>query len=141
MFENILLQECLDLLHGKAEILNKKESDIVWSNFKNKFPFVHWGRLDWEKLPKNILVDQPSKIIDSFKQIIGINFDQNVFILWNDVSTPVIKTDIISAIKYWDDVVAVAPDTWLLNTNIGYIVEVFHEGEIVVGVKSCENSY
>lgn len=48
---------------------------------------------------------------------------------------PVIETTIGDIIKNFEDIVAVAFDTWIVNFDDGIILEAFHEGEITIGKK------
>jgi hypothetical protein len=52
--------------------------------------------------------------------------------MWNDASCPIIKSKLSLILDKIDDVTAVSFDTWLFNFDNGYIVEFYHEGEVMM---------
>lgn len=131
--DDIVFKECIDSLSPNVTILSKEESNNLWKIFKQRLPIVFWGRIDWNKIDKKFIINSPTEIIPTLEQLSQKSLDLSIYILWNDASVPVIKTDLHSAIAFIDDITCVGPDTWFLNLEEGYIVEFFHEGEIVVG--------
>ncbi len=56
-----------------------------------------------------------------------------VYIIWDEVNLPIIKTDLFSVIDVIYDVTAVSFDTWLFSVDEKSIIEFYHEGEIKIG--------
>lgn len=131
--ENILFIECIESLPGSI-ILDEKESKKLWNLFKQRIPLVMYGRVDWISIKWHMTIDNPSQIIPMLSQSLGKDFNHIVYIFWNDAYLPVIKAHLTEVINAFDDVACVAPDTWLLDTSISYIIELFHEGEIMMGL-------
>ncbi|MBY0754074.1 hypothetical protein K5V21_01265 [Clostridium sardiniense] len=53
-----------------------------------------------------------------------------VYIIWDEVNLPIIKTDLFSVIDVIYDVTEVSFDTWLLSIDIKEVVEFYNESEI-----------
>lgn len=133
--EKDLFNECIEAFGTKVRILSDLESKKIWDLFEQELPIVDWGRVDWDKIDKKINVDcDPDKIIPALGNLLKKDFDKSIYVLWNDASVPVIKTNLDAVITLFDDVISVGPDTWLFNPSTGYIVEWYHEGELFVGL-------
>ncbi len=46
------------------------------------------------------------------------------------------KTNLQNALQVLDDVLAVAPDTFMYNIEEGYVIEFYHDGKITVGLNN-----
>ena len=58
-----------------------------------------------------------------------------MYILWDEVSLPAVRTNLVKAIDVVDDVTAVSFDTWIFCSSENYVIEFYHENEIRVGWK------
>ncbi|MGQ0437679.1 CDI toxin immunity protein, partial [Bacillus sp. B-TM1] len=58
-----------------------------------------------------------------------------IYIIWDEASLPIIKTNLHQILQVIDDVTAVSFDTWLYSPNLGYAIEFYHEGEVRIGNK------
>jgi 2-hydroxy-3-keto-5-methylthiopentenyl-1-phosphate phosphatase len=94
---------------------------------EHMFPISNWGRIDWEKVNKKIDLDGSSNIIEY------LNMDGFVYIIWSEGTLPVIKANFRKVIEVIDEVTAVSFDTWLLNPNEKWVIEFYHEGDIIIG--------
>ncbi|WP_456264107.1 CDI toxin immunity protein [Clostridium sardiniense] len=59
-----------------------------------------------------------------------LNSNMEVYIIWDEVNLPIIKTDLFSVIDVIYDVTEVSFDTWLLSIDIKEVVEFYNESEI-----------
>ena len=130
-----LFVECIEALGPKVEILNQEESDKVINLFEKRAPFYEMGsRMDWGKVEKKVSIDSPGQIISALKKLLPNEPDYSVYVFWNDASLPVIKTDLETIIKSYDDVVCNGFETFMYNPEKGYVVEHYYLGEIHVGL-------
>ncbi|WP_308728038.1 hypothetical protein [Bacillus sp. MYb209] len=51
-----------------------------------------------------------------------------VYIIWDEASLPIIKTNLHQILQVIDDVTAVSFDTWIYSQDVGYVIEYYHEG-------------
>ncbi len=56
-----------------------------------------------------------------------------VYIIWSDSSMPIVQSDLKKILEHFDDVEAVSPNTWLYCPSAGWVVELYHDGEIILG--------
>ena len=120
--DDILLMECIEALGDKAVILSKKESDAIWRLFKSVIPLDQGGKVEWEKIKNHISIHSPIQL----KKKKSAN--SLLYILWNDASRPVIKTDLESAIQHFEDIIYL--ETWLFDPFDKYVVEILSTGNI-----------
>lgn len=107
---------------------NKK----ILNESEQRIPFTSWGRIDWERMKEKIEVEDVEEIIQVCKKKVT-NLNTSVFVLWDEGTLPVIKSDLIQCKAVIDDVLAVSFDTWFWSPNQGYVIEFYHEGEITIG--------
>ena len=137
MTDDLLFAECIDALGNKVIILSKNESDAIWAVFKSKIPIIKGGsRIDWNKINKKVIISAPDQIVINLEQLLSHPIEQTIYVLWNDLSLPIIKTDLDSVLKYFDDVTCVGFETWFFNPSEGYIVEFYYLGELNAGLVS-----
>ncbi|WP_442950955.1 CDI toxin immunity protein [Paenibacillus sp. GSMTC-2017] len=53
-----------------------------------------------------------------------IDFDDNYYVVWDSLNLPVIEASLTRIVKYYDDVIAVAFDTWIKWWNDNRIYEI-----------------
>ncbi|WP_237071922.1 hypothetical protein [Priestia flexa] len=58
-----------------------------------------------------------------------------VYVIWDEGTLPIIQTTLDKVLKDIDDVTAVSFDTWIFSPSTGYVIEIFHDGEVRVGFK------
>ncbi|MFC5472312.1 hypothetical protein ACFPPD_26870 [Cohnella suwonensis] len=97
----------------------------------NTFNFTNWSRLNWDEIiDKRIIID-----IKDVTNLNYINTAEHFLVIWNEYNFPVIESSLSKIIESFDDVIAVGFDTWIVNFEIGIIIENYHEGEITIGKK------
>lgn len=64
--------------------------------------------------------------------------DYVIYVLWSCSSgnSPVIKTDLRDAIMHIDDINAICPDQWLYCSSYKFVIEFYHEGDILIGFQN-----
>ena len=130
---NPLFRECVDKLN--AIILPDWEDKKMFDFFEQFFPLTEWGKIDWDKIDKKIVVGYNHlDIIPSLKKLLGTCIDKSTYIVWNDAGIPIIKTDLDAIVQNFDDVTCVAFEKFIFSPTIGYIIEVLPGGKITAGV-------
>jgi len=131
-----LLDECIAALlksNSKCEILAASSTEEIRKKFFDTFPFVSWGRINWEKLNSKAAI----KILDEIPFILS-KFNKSmkdpIYIIWG-ASLPVIKCDLKDALANIGEITPLGIySTWLFNPTEGWVVEFFHHGDITIGI-------
>lgn len=101
-----LLGECIEALSNDAKILTKEESETITKELQAVFPFSNMGRIVWEDVSEKSIVDGIHQI--SISEILKEEAD--VYIIWDDMKYPVVKSILSTVLDKIDDVVAVSFD-------------------------------
>lgn len=89
-----LFIECMEALAIDVTILSFEESLKIFHMLENMEPFTRWGKIDWDRIDNKIdLGYEPENIMQGLKAL-KHDFDPSVYVLWNDASRPVIKTNL-----------------------------------------------
>lgn len=62
-------------------------------------------------------------------------YSNAVYIIWDEGTLPIIQSTLDKVFEVIDDVTAVSFDTWIFSSSTGYVIEIFHDGEVRVGLK------
>ncbi|MCT4596522.1 MAG: hypothetical protein N4A50_01410 [Vallitalea sp.] len=127
-----LFDECIEALQKEVNILSDSESEEMYDNLQRDFPFIKWGRIDWEKVDKKFKVNDIEEI-NSYIQTNMKVIDDSVYVLWGYRDSPVIRTKLISAMGAIDDINVIGGDQWIYSPHDKYVIEFYHEGEIMIG--------
>lgn len=125
-----LFEECLLALDGSTKLSNNETLE-VYNLMAELFPITSWGRIDWEKVERKQRL-QCSNIL--FK-IEDVDLDAEVYIIWDEVTLPAVKTNLKKVLSVIDDVTAVSFDTWIFCHEDKYVIEFYHESDIQIGWK------
>lgn len=117
-----LLEECIEILGVDVEILNKEKEEKLIEAFEKNVKFGVHG-IDWTNYPNYIEIKDANELLNYLKE-------QKCYILWDEFSTPTIKSKLSTVINNIDDVTAVAFDTYLFDWEFSWVVEFHHEGKI-----------
>ncbi len=140
-----LLDECIDLLSPHVEVLNEVDSDFIFEYMEMVIPFHSSGRVDWREMTNNkILYHRLGRVdwreIASKKLILSLNelgniikYDSTVYVCWDDANLPVLSCKLKILVENLYDVTCFSFDTWLFNPEEEWIIEFYHEGEVVFG--------
>jgi len=131
-----LLDECIAALlksNSKCEILSIDTTKVVRKKFFDTFPFVSWGRINWETVNSKIVIktlDEIPFILAKFKKAMK----DPIYIIWGDASLPVVKCDLKDALVNIGEITPLGIyGTWLYNPTEGWVIEFYHNGDMVVG--------
>lgn len=127
-----LFEECILALGNDNEALCATETKNVFSDMCNLFPMTKWGRIDWENVCGQFEQVSKKDILTQLNRVYH-DIDTRVYILWDEVSLPTIRTDLNKVINAIDDVTAVSFNTWIFCPSANYLIEFYHENEIRVG--------
>lgn len=129
-----LLDECIEALGENVEILLDKKKEKILSDFESSFPFTEWGRIEWEKVGYHAEVNTVDEIGSFLNQNID-KYNDVIYIIWDEGTLPIIQSDLDKILEVIDDVTAVSFDTWIFSPYSGFIIEIFHDGEVRIGLK------
>lgn len=92
------------------------------------------GRIEWEKVSNHAEVNTIDEIISFLDQNVN-EYSNVVYVIWDEGSLPIIQTTLDKVFKVIDDVTAVSFDTWVFSPSSGFVIEIFHDGEVRIGLK------
>lgn len=127
-----LFEECIDVLQPNVDVLSQAETEQLYEDLQERFPFVWWGRIDWDKFidkKKAVNIEEIMKHIYDRLQ----TEDYIIYILWGFGNSPVIKTNLQNAVRHIAEVNSVGGDQWLYCPADGFVIEFYHEGDIIIG--------
>ena len=129
-----LLDECLMALGNDKMVLSTEDGEKIIDDIQQVFPFTQWGRIDWDNVNDKLLLNSDD---DSVVDELAAHIDKNeeVYVFWDEESTPVILTAVSSVLRAFWDVTAVGFNTWLWSKEKHFIIECDHEGEIYIGYR------
>jgi len=128
-----LFKECIEALGKYARISEKNVSNEILTKFDKNFPFTPWGRIDWNKIQKKIILSSIEDIIPAIKKM-EKNPLNIVYIIGSDPTVPIIESKIDKILEFFDDVEAVSPNSWFYCPTDGWVIEIYHDGEITLGL-------
>ncbi|MNC14687.1 hypothetical protein D3C75_624740 [compost metagenome] len=99
------------------------------------YPVTRWGRIDCEAVSDKHVVVSVQEAAGILESNLGGSNDLKVNLLWNYSDAPSIRVSLNQVVKYIDDVLAVGSDTWITSPDFSFVIEFFHEGEIVLGFR------
>ncbi|WP_053217782.1 CDI toxin immunity protein [Virgibacillus senegalensis] len=126
-----LFDECIEALGEDVHVFSDNNREQILSDFENSFPFK-WGRIEWEKVSNHAEVNTVDEIISFLDQNVN-EYSNVVYVIWDEGTLPIIQTTLDKVLKNIDDVTAVSFDTWIFSPSTGYVIEIFHDGEVRVG--------
>ena len=128
-----IFDECIQALGDNTEVLSIEKTNEIFKELTKLFPMTSWGRVNWEKVEKKMEIPQTDSITRYLK---GNNesYDKTVILLWDEATLPAVKTNLEKVIAVIDDVTAVSFNTWIFSPNSRYLVEYYHEKEVILGI-------
>ncbi|MBA4603416.1 CDI toxin immunity protein [Thermoactinomyces mirandus] len=128
-----LFDECIESLGENSKILTDDEKRNILHIFESLFSFTDWGRIDWDQIHKKKKVNTVNEIFDFLEKYCKKN-NTAIYIIWDEETLPIVQTDIKNVFPVIEDVTAVSFDTWIFSPELGFVVEIYHEGEVFVGI-------
>ena len=129
-----LFDECIEVLGENVHVFSDSQREQVLSDFESTFPFTGWGRIEWEKVSNNAKVHTVDEIISFLHQNMK-EYSNVVYVIWDEGTLPIIQSTLDKVFEVIDAVTAVSFDTWIFSPYSGYVIEIFHDGEVRVGLK------
>ncbi len=128
-----LFEECLSVLGTWRVIALEAEQEKIMHEFCERYPFVWWGRIDWNAMAKKYPIVLLSDIAVALKQE-NKTGGEPIYIIWSHGDDPIIETNLEEVLRNLDDIDAVSPDKWLYCPTEGWVLEIFHDGDITLGI-------
>ncbi|MDQ0271321.1 CDI toxin immunity protein [Cytobacillus purgationiresistens] len=129
-----LLDECIEALGENVHILSDSKKEQVLSNFESSYPFTEWGRIEWENVVFYAEVNTVDEIVSFLNKNID-DYNNAIYVIWDEGTLPIIQSDLDKVFEVIDDVTAVSFDTWIFSPSSGYVIEIFHDGKVRIGLK------
>ncbi|WP_232223986.1 hypothetical protein [Anoxybacteroides tepidamans] len=62
-------------------------------------------------------------------------YSKVIYVIWDEGTLPIVQSELNKVFEVIDDVTAVSFDTWIFSPHSGYVIEIFHDGEVRIGLK------
>ncbi|MFF2242470.1 CDI toxin immunity protein [Bacillus thuringiensis] len=131
---NPLFNECLESLGDETLIFSQEKSQQIATNLMNLFPITVSGRIDWEQIDNQLIASNKEQLI-SLIRANQLDFDEQIFIIWDNYEIPVVSTNLDKVFQSLVDVDAVSFYYWLLNKEYRFVIEINEEELIRVGFR------
>ena len=125
-----LFEECL-LVLGDSTELSTNETLKLYNLMVEWFPMTSWGRIDWGIVERK----QRLQCYNLLSKTEDVDLNEEVYIIWDEVTLPAVKTNLKKALLVIDDVTAVSFNTWIFCPKGKLVIEFYHESDIHIGWK------
>ncbi|PGK35731.1 hypothetical protein CN908_24430 [Bacillus thuringiensis] len=129
---NPLFNECLESLGNETLIFSQEKSQQIATILMNLFPITVSGRIDWEQIDNQFIASNKEQLI-SLIRANQLDFDEQIFIIWDNYEIPVVSTNLDKVFQSLVDVDAVSFYYWLLDKEYRFVIEINDEELIRVG--------
>ncbi|WP_142344282.1 CDI toxin immunity protein [Bacillus cereus] len=131
---NPLFNECIESLGDETVIFSQKKSQEIANTLINSFPITVSGKIDWGQINNQLIALNKEQLISLIKEN-KPDFDEQIFILWDNYEIPVISTNLDKVFQSLVDIGAVSFYFWLLDKEYKFIIEIKDEEMIMVGFR------
>ena len=131
---NPLFNECLESLGNETLIFSQEKSQQIATILMNSFPITVSGRIDWEQIDNQFIASNKEQLI-SLIRANQLDFDEQIFIIWDNYEIPVVSTNLDKVFQSLVDVDAVSFYYWLLDKEYRFVIEINDEELIRVGFR------
>ncbi|EOO27464.1 hypothetical protein ICM_01690 [Bacillus cereus BAG1X2-3] len=131
---NPLFNECLESLGNETLIFSQEKSQQIATILMNLFPITVSGRIDWEQIDNQFIASNKEQLI-SLIRANQLDFDEQIFIIWDNYEIPVVSTNLDKVFQSLVDVDAVSFYYWLLDKEYRFVIEINDEELIRVGFR------
>ncbi|PHA04576.1 hypothetical protein COF37_09525 [Bacillus wiedmannii] len=131
---NPLFNECLESLGNETVIFLQGKSQQIATILMNSFPITVSGRIDWEQIDNQFIASNKEQLI-SLIRANQLDFDEQIFIIWDNYEIPVVSTNLDKVFQSLVDVDAVSFYYWLLDKEYRFVIEMNNEELIRVGFR------
>lgn len=116
--------------------IDSQENIFACEWLETNFPFVSWGRIDWNSVPNSLCLswDNTDELVSSFEKIVMENKLKNsLTVVWTNALRPSLKIDMKVMLKYAEAIFEEDWDTWVYSEKDNWCIEIFHDGDICFG--------
>ncbi|MFK4412939.1 hypothetical protein ABH961_001476 [Bacillus sp. RC251] len=131
---NPLFNECLESLGNETVIFLQEKSQQIATILMNSFPITVSGRIDWEQIDNQFIASNKEQLI-SLIRANQLDFDEQIFIIWDNYEIPVVSTNLDKVFQSLVDVDTVSFYYWLLDKEYRFVIEMNNEELIRVGFR------
>ena len=131
---NPLFNECLESLGNETLIFSQEKSQQIAIILMNSFPITVSGRIDWEQIDNQFIASNKEQLI-SLIRANQLDFDEQIFIIWDNYEIPVVSTNLDKVFQSLVDVDAVSFYYWILDKEYRFVIEINDEELIRVGFR------
>ncbi|PDY38619.1 hypothetical protein COD90_26185 [Bacillus cereus] len=131
---NPLFNECLESLGNETLIFSQKKSQQIATTLIDLFPITVSGRIDWEQIDNQFIALNKKQLISLIRPN-QLDFDEQIFIIWDNFKIPVVSTNLDKVFQSLVDVEAVSFYYWLLDKEYRFVIEINDEELIRVGFR------
>jgi hypothetical protein len=126
--------EIIEMLGEGTIILSEWKSKEIMHRMVSVFPVAEWGRLDWRRIPNHRKVEEIGEIPEILFKRVNVE-DQEVYVLWGCRSVPFLRISLRKALEHAEELRDYGGDSFLYAPDGMFVVELYHEGDIVVGFR------
>ncbi|HDR7355629.1 TPA: hypothetical protein QCX97_004876 [Bacillus wiedmannii] len=131
---NPLFNECIESLGNETLIFSQKKSQQIATTLIDLFPITVSGRIDWEQIDNQFIALNKKQLISLIRPN-QLDFDEQIFIIWDNFKIPVVSTNLDKVFQSLVDVEAVSFYYWLLDKEYRFVIEINDEELIRVGFR------
>ncbi|MFD3449871.1 hypothetical protein ACFDTO_35430 [Microbacteriaceae bacterium 4G12] len=129
-----LFNECIESLGENTLIFSQEKSNEIAKDLMEMFPYTFSGKIDWNRIKKHLVVRNIDELLFQIKTRIQ-DFNEQVFVVWDNYEIPVISTNLDRVFQSIDDVDAVSFYYWIFNSNYRFVIEIQDEETIRIGFR------
>ncbi|KKQ48685.1 MAG: hypothetical protein US69_C0016G0017 [candidate division TM6 bacterium GW2011_GWF2_38_10] len=122
-----IYDECIIALKNDVEILTQEQDCFFIKLFEILFPLMFFGNINWELVKYKQQLNSQKDILNTYSS------DELIIIFWNYGEQFGIKTTLKKFLELFDQLICVAPDTFVFFPNYNCVVEFHHDGTITMG--------
>ncbi|EOP02216.1 hypothetical protein ICS_05548 [Bacillus cereus BAG2O-3] len=111
---NPLFNECLESLGNETLIFSQKKSQQIATTLIDLFPITVSGRINWEQIDNQFIALNKKQLISLIRPN-QLDFDEQIFIIWDNFKIPVVSTNLDKVFQSLVDIEAVSFYYWLLD--------------------------
>lgn len=126
----------LELFPEKStvDILDESESEKIECKMTNCFPIAFWGRIDWEKVSKKIILTKEDILnIPTVLTNQSLDISIPVYLIVGIYKYPLVKTSLLTILESIEDIMDMGPDQWIYSPTLRYVIEFCHDDVITIG--------
>jgi hypothetical protein len=125
-------QEIVEQLGEGTVILSEWKSKEIMHRMVSDFTVAEWGRLAWSRIPNHREAEEIGEITEFLSKRVNVDV-QEVYVLWGYGSAPCLRVSLRKALEHWEELRDYGGDAFLYAPDGTFVVELYHEGDIVVG--------